>query len=1060
MMMKRLYIFVIVVCIPHLLLAQTYFGHLFGEDGHALHGATIETFPDVRSLKTDSSGYFSFDKKQSEKITVRMVGYIPTTIQLTQALDLGRIQLLYADNQLDEVIVNTGYYKLNKNMLTGSFATVDKELLARNPAGNILDRLEGITSGLQFDRSLSVGENKFPNSLRVRGISSIESATEPLVILDNFPYEGDINAINPNDIESVTVLKDAAAAAIWGAKAGNGVIVLTSKKGNVGSPLRLSFQSNWQLTQKPDLFYNRSFLPAKELMDVEEYLYGKGNYYNLASVFIPDYVALLFKRDENGISSEDFTTIKARMQQQDIRQEANKLLYRNALSQRYAIQARGGSQHSAYFISGSYDRNTQSIIGNGDQRVTFNIDHDIKIANQLTLNTYLRYTGDTEHLNGYSLQGLTAAGITVSPYAFLKNVDGTPASINYQFNHAYRQNADSEGMLDWTFNPLLDRGSRDIASFSKQLTLGVGLNYKIGAGLSIDLKYRYQQQWIKQQNLYAPESYLVRNLINQFTQSDGTKIIPMGGIKEGQNREIIGHNGRIQLDYSRQWGLDQQLVALAGAEISQNTLSQDIGYRLYGYREDNGTYLMNLDYSKPYAMRPVGSSVITGSPFEERYIVDRFISYFANVTYLLFKQHGISGSIRWDASNLFGVKTNQRGVPLWSLGVSEQLLPLFKDNAVWLDRLTLRATYGYSGNVNNNISAYPSMRINSANLATGLPYAKLTSAGNPNLRWEKLVTANFGLDFSIFRQRVSGTLDYYLKSGKDLIGPNYLDPSTGISSEGGVYYIDNRINYANLRTRGIDLSISAKLLTGPLKWNVNLLWSMTKNKITNYMANDAASMVEMVNNAQPRVGYTRDALYAWQFIGLSAENGQLMTPNNDQNYMDYATNATWNDVRFMGPDFPPYQGNMRNVFSYGGFELSANLEWKNGFYFRRNSIDYFKLFYSGIGHRDYLNRWQASGDERKTNVPGVPSSVDLYRDGLYTNSELLVEKGDFIRLSDVRLAYQFPVNKSKGYKITAFAYARNVGILYRANKSGLDPDAVVAAYPAPRTYTIGVQLEW
>ncbi|MDQ1151839.1 TonB-linked SusC/RagA family outer membrane protein [Sphingobacterium zeae] len=1056
--MRYIYIILFLVVAPQVVLAQTYFGRLIGRHGASLPGATIATFPDQRQFKTDSSGYFSFDKKKSEQIRITMVGYAPMSIALGKTRDLGTIQLRYAENQLDEVIVNTGYYTLNKNMLTGSFATVDRKTLTRNPAGNILDRLEGVTSGLQFDRSLSVGENKFPNALRVRGISSIQSSTEPLVILDNFPYEGDINAINPNDIESVTVLKDAAAAAIWGAKAGNGVIVLTSKKGRLGAPLSLSFQNNWQLTQKPDLFYSRQFLPAKDMMEVEEYLYGKGNYYNMESLYIPDYVGLLFKRDANDIAIADFETIKAHMQQQDIRQEAKKLLYRNALSQRYAIQARGGAQQSSYFISGSYDRNPQSIIGNSDQRLTFNIDHDLKIGNRLTVNTYLRYAADKEQQNGYRLQQLTASGSGLSPYVFLQNTDGTPASLNYQFNHAYRDGAESNGLLDWTFNPLVDRNRRDISSFSKQLTLGTGLNYRMGSGFSVNLKYRYQHQAVKQQNLYDADSYFVRNLINQFTQADGTRVVPLGGIKDGQNSEIIGHNGRIQLDYTRQWSMDHQLVALAGAEISQNTLSRDIGYRLYGYHADNGTYLTNIDYSKQYAMRPNGASLIPATPFEERFTVDRFISYFANATYLLNSTHGISGSIRWDASNLFGVKTNQRGVPLWSLGLSEQLLPLLKDHAIWLDKLTLRTTYGYSGNVNNTISAYPSMRISSANLTTGLPYAKLTSAGNPNLRWEKLTTLNVGLDFSVLQQRVSGSVEYYVKSGKDLIGPNYLDPSTGISPEGTSYYIDNRINYANLRTNGVDLTFAVKALQGVVRWDINLLWSMTKNKVTKYMANDAITMAQMVSNAQPRVGYSRDALYAWKFNGISAENGQLITPDGDQNYMKYATNATLDDIIFIGPNFPPYQGSMRHQVAYKNFELSANLEWKNGFYFRRNTIDYFKLFYSGIGHQDYLNRWQTPGDELITTVPAIPAAVDLYRDALYANSELMIEKGDFIRLSDVRLSYQLPMAKKA--RLNIFGYVRNVGILYRANKVGVDPDAAAAAYPAPRTYTVGFQLEW
>ncbi len=186
----------------------------------------------------------------------------------------------------------------------------------------------------------------------------------------------------------------------------------------------------------------------------------------------------------------------------------------------------------------------------------------------------------------------------------------------------------------------------------------------------------------------------------------------------------------------------------------------------------------------------------------------------------------------------------------------------------------------------------------------------------------------------------------------------------------------------------------------------------------------------------------------------------ILTPSGDQDYLKYMNNAKIEDLEYVGLRFPPWQGSLMQSFNYKGFELNANIEFKMGFYLRRGSIDYSKLFANGIGNRDYERRWQKIGDEQFTTVPATPTNVDNRRDALYANSMALIEKGDFVRLSNIQMAYTFKWRNVKSVQTRVFAVVNNLGMLYRANKSGLDPDFYQANYPKPRTYTIGVQLDF
>lgn len=856
----------------------------------------------------------------------------------------------------------------------------------------------------------------------------------------------------------MTILKDASAAAIWGAKAGNGVIVLTSKSAKMDKT-SVNYSTNMTMAESPNLFYSPNFIPAHDMMELEEKLYQRGNYYFFDFFPIPDYVSLLNKRDKGLISPSDFEREKQRIQELDIRKDATKYLYQGEvqLRQHFAIAAKH-EKHS-YRSSIGWDKTKEAIQGNSASRGTLNFLDQYQVTPRFQITTDLQLGFFKSSAKGYSLDQLNAGMLNLSPYSSLFNADGSYASMNFEHNHDYRAAAEANGLLDWTFNPITDRSHRKFINVKNTIQIQTGIQYTLYDDLSFSLMYRYGNQLGKHKNEYNQESYFVRNIVNAFTQPDGTQVIPLGEILEGNNSTFNSNNLRFQVNFHKVFANDHQINILSGSEISDQKLQYNGGFRNYGFNPENQTYLETIDYTTDYILRPAGAARIPATNYRNASFTDRFISYYANSIYNYKNRHVLSTSVRWDASNIFGVATNQKGVPLWSIGISENLKALFNHALPKLDVLKIRGSYGMSGNVNNSVSSLATMRFDQLDFVSGKPYAKLTSAGNPSLRWEKLKTFNLGIDIGMFTGRLNASFDYYHKKGLDLIGPNYLDPTTGIISIEGKYPVSNLINYANLRTKGLDLLLAVKpVQTKRFDWQINLLWSWTANIVTNYHINENEGASNYVSIIQPRLGYSRDALFAWEYGGLGT-NGQLLTPNGDQHYGDYFNAAVFKDLKYMGVAFPPYQGSLRQTLRFNSLEFSALVEWKNGFYYKRNSINYSRLFSTGTMHSDYLNRWQTSGDELKTTVPGLPEQANPIQDALYNDASIMFEKGDFIRLSDLNIHYAVPITSTWIRSFRLFFQTRNEGILWRASNQKLDPESVSARYPQPRNYTLGLQIE-
>lgn len=1030
---------------------------LASDSNEPLVGVTVLVKSAGAGTVSDTNGRFQLKCSAQDTLVFSYIGYQSVEIPVGDKSEW--VVHLEVDTEVLSTVevYSTGYQQLPPERATGSFAWIDKNLLQRSTSTDIISRLENITPGLLFDRrTVSDATGMDQRNLRIRGVTSIESDNSPLIVVDHFPYEGDLNNINPNDVESITVLRDAAAASIWGARAANGVIVITLKQGKKNQPLSVSFSTNVTMSERPDLHYTPEFIPAADYIGLEKELFHQG-FYNSDETsashpaLSPVIELLIAERDQN-ITSEELNSALSNLAEYDVRNQTEKYFYRQSWKQQHALSLSGGSEKTQHYLSTGYDHNLASIAGNELSRVSIVSKNTFKPMESLALSMDLAFTDQNQTTNGLSWGSIG----TNLPYNRFADDDGNWLPITNTLRTSYLDEMEQLGFLDWQYRPLQEKALKDITNKSTEYRISPGLAYGFGKHMKLNLNYQYQQINTRYHNLQDKESYYVRHQVNRFTQQDGSQPFPYGDILTQRMAQQLAHSGRAQLNYHHELSPSHAFVGLLGIEARQ-VQTQGYGMQAFGYDDQVLTYNNQLDYTTRYPVLPRGSVYLPQPDMAISDMIDRYLSWFANASYTLKNKYLISGSARYDASNLFGVKTNQKGVPLWSVGAGWTLSNEQFYHAAQLPYLKLRATYGYNGNINKSVTAYPTA-VYSSDIETGLPTAILKSAGNPQLRWEKVGMLNLGIDFESRKERLAGSIEFYHKNGKDIIGESPLDPTSGSGN------MTNYINYAETQTNGVDLQITSVNLKRSLVWSTNWIWSYTSNKILKFYDesitnNNIRSGLSSNSSILPHQNKSVDALYSTPWWGLEHDSGDPLIMIDEElvkDYRDYVRALTLDDLMYHGVSVAPFFGAVRNNFSWNNLSLSLNISWRAGYYFRKSALSYTDLINYGEMHRDYVSRWQNPGDEAHTNVPSFTTDTDSYRDFIYTASEVLIEKGDHIRLEDINLSYTLKHRGLPFKELKMFVYAKNLGILWQASKSGLDPDYPNATYRSPRTYSIGL----
>lgn len=1053
------------------------------ENGEPLTGATIQLRGSFQGTTADAGGFFSIPSQgDNPNLIVSFIGYRSVDTLLHLPLQKELVFALQPDVAFINEVSVTGYQSIPKERATGSFVQVDNALISRSVSTNILDRLNGITSGMQFTGITSNATNANPLGrnvgIRIRGESTLADGTQvsrdPLIVLDNFPFEGNLDNINPNDIESVTILKDAAAASIWGARAGNGVIVIVTKKGRANQPLKVEFNSNLTVINKPDLGYDKSFLSSPGYIDAEQYLFSKGYFdADLSNSSNPPPVSPAVQILADGkaglLTPQQVNTQLDALRNTDLRSDFEKYIYQKAINRQYSLGLRGGTNHATYHLSAGYDKNISSVKRNGYHRFTLNSLNTYTPVKGLRLTAGINYSTNKTTENNYQNQygSLTVGGsyTDLFPYARLAGQDGSPLAIVKNYSDTYLNSTEEQGFLDWKYRPLDEIALADNSVRSSNLLLKAAVSYSFSKHLSAEIQYQNEKQSIAGRNYHGGQTYYARDLINRFSAVDSsaafTYPLPKGGVLELNQAEYNANNLRSQLNFDKTFAGRHAVNAIAGAEL-RALKTTGFNRISYGYQDETGISVNNLNFSEYLPTNPAGTALIPYPDGNISGFTNRFISYYFNGSYSYDHRYTLTLSGRRDGANIFGAKTNDRITPLWSAGGSWDISSEKFYHLSWLPYLRMRASYGTSGNVYQG-SVYVRGTYLASDL-TGALFINNLTAPNPELKWETIKTVNVGIDFGLVKDHLSGSIEYYNKKGADLIQNQAIAPSAGFNFFYG--------NSAATSTKGMDITLQSKNLTGSLGWSTTLLVSHLADKITKYDAKLSSGSIQ--GSSGGRVGMVGKPLYSifsYKWAGLDAATGDpqgYLNGEISRNYTGIINNFSADSLVFHGSAVPTWFGSLRNDLTFQRWSLSFNLVYKLGYYFRRpgSSINYTDIL-SGYAHQDYDARWQKPGDELGTQVPSMVYPSNNQRNTFYQYSQSLVERADHIRLQDIRLAYTINRKISGSLPFESaqlYLYASNPGILWRANKQGLDSDYVNVqrrhVLPASFSLSVGLRADF
>lgn len=1025
---------------------------LSSANGTPVENATVVV--EKQSSSTDKDGKFTIHAdKPIGILTIKHIGFKERSVAYENISTFLKISLQPIERQMEEVeVISTGYQKIAKERATGSFDYVDNKRLNQTVSGNIIDRLELQVPGLLVDRNEGA-----PDKFLIRGRSSIFADVQPLIVLDGFPYDGEIANINPNDIESVTVLKDAAAAAIWGARAGNGVIVISTKRARSNKP-SISFNTTLTRQARPDLS-TISQISSADYIELEKFLFEKGHYandeqyddWNYGHPPFTPVIELLRKQRDEAVTPAFVHEEIEKMKTYDSRKEVLRELYRNSMRQQHALNIGKKSNSGNYFFSMGYDQTADNLVGQGNKRLNmrFNMDNDLSkwlsISNSLS---YINSSSSTGNNAGYQLRGqaqnVLGGNKGLYPYARLRDDEGKPTFLYLDNNENYVRSMLEKG-LDWSYSPLEELKRRSIENGVRDFLLNSALVVRPAPGLQITLRYQFEDQLSDLASYYMPDSYYARAYSNSFVQEVDGKYsypVPQSGILDHMGIRKKAHQGRVQADWNKSWKGKHDLNVIAGWEI-RNSISFSASDRKYGYDEEYYGVNPNIDYNSEYVLHNnsfVKQKIISNNSLGRK--TDNFISAYFNGIYVFDKRYSASFSIRKDEANLFGVETNEKGTPLWSTGFKWDLAKEDFIKVEWIDRLSLRTTYGQNGNISRKVTAIPTINLSGSSYTTPLPSASLNGLPNKRLRWEKVNVLNVGLDLVFFQNRLTGSVEYFHKKSTDLIGESPLDPTLGRR----LYYG----NVASLLAKGMDLRITGIILNKGVKWNMTSIYGTSDPKITDYyMPAEQIGNTYMLRSGDvvnPVPGNPVFSMYGFKWAGLNGANGNprgILDGAVSEDYANIYGKTMLSDLNYYGSIQPTRYGSLTNTFSFKDFDFSFTLSYKGGYSFRKAALSYTNLFSSWTGHGDYALRWQKEGDELNTDVPSLQYPINVNRDVFYQYTDVHILHGDHLRLENIRLNYA--LNDSKlsrllSLKNTSFFFFMQTNkLLWSKNKKGIDP---------------------
>jgi len=997
-------------------------GKVVNERGEPLPGATINIKGTTISTAADGNGDFFLKAVDSQAtIVISHTGFKTQEIVVGNRKELN-IHLFYAQRDLDEVVV-VGYGTQKKTDVTGAISSVNFEEQRDRPYTNALQSIQATVPGVNITQTQGA-PGASPN-VRIRGISSITAGTNPLYVIDGIPMESfDLNSINPQDIKSLDILKDASASAIYGSRGANGVVLITTRLGAIGkTKVQVGYEHGVQSVKRRVKLMN-----AQEF--IKYYIDARNNAWiaNAGNADDPNSV-----RESKYRIPEEFLNDPQQFGQGTDWQD---VLFRTAQSDNLQLSLSGGNDKTQFLVSGSYLNQDGVVDNNNYKRLTFrtNLRHKIseKITTGINLNISAIYdrsygTGGKEDVVSLALQN--------DPVFPVYNENGNygfrdPQSVWYKYTQY-----DLQLWHPYAITREIDRLQKNFNTMATAY-----LEYEIIQGL----KFRTSIN----ANLYNGRYNDFRNAGQNYGWS---AIQPAEGSTNSRfNLNWLSEN---TLSYKFNIGNDNNLDLIAG----------------YTVQEERNEYsqVISGDFPNDLVHTLNAGKVISGTSTAYEWAL---LSYFGRVNYNYKQKYFLTGSIRRDGSSRFGMNNKWGYFPSiagsWLISNED-----FLQNRDWIQQLKLRASYGVTGN--NQIDNYGAISlmsnrnyVNGSTLANGVIVNTMT---NPDLRWEKSEQLNVGLDMLFFDQRIGLTLDLYNSVTKDLLLGIPVPDITGFATQ--------LSNIGKMRNRGIEVALTTKNLTNNLKWTTDFNIAVNRNKVLELGSNGDPIYTNDYGTTKTEIGRPIANYYGYVFNGVYNTQEQIEssphtanTTPGDPIVVDINKDGVINenDRTIIGNYQPDFTAGLTNTFSYKGFEFSFMLQGVFGNEILNQEARFTKIYNGSRNAYSSVNNYWKSPENPGDGKIFKPS---IAYSGLQQQfSNYWVEDGTFVRIKNISLSYAPSaafLDKVRFFKdLRVYVNVENLHVF--SNYSGFDPEnssystglmlgADYGSYPIPRNITFGIK---
>lgn len=1049
--------------------------------GEPLVGATVSVSnsDETKGTVTDADGNFTLSVPAgTESLVASYMGYESQEITLLQGVDKYTITLHFADKTLAEFVV-TGYQQIDRRKLTAAVTTVNISDETVGAVKNIDQALAGQIAGLSA--VAASGAPGAPMKIRIRGTSSINGVQEPLWVLDGIPMEGNeipaidnlndiddiyqtsIAGLNPSDIENITVLKDAAATAIYGARAANGVIVITTKKGKEGRPV-VNFST--KMTYSPKVDIDRlNLLNADEKVGLEldllqsdyDYRPHKGGVANIL-----DELGEFSAYQAGGWEALSPEAQQRITRLRGINTDWNDILFRDVFNQEYNISFSGGSDRAHYYASAGYYTEQGTVKGVENNRYNMTLKADFKLNNMLTVGTSV--FANQRKQESY----MTDSGGFTNPVFYSRMANPYFEPYDEAGNYIYDKNVQGRESEVPDFNIFEERANTSKERTDRSIMALFDATLKFNSHLKLTTQFGLQHDNYTLTRYAGHNSYAMRKAKEYATfliDGERKSIFPDGGMNKVTEAHTDQWTWKAMLEWDRRLNDIHDVELMGGTEV-RHVETGVVTSTAYGY--DNRTL----------TTQPVifpNESIARRYPlYEEEHTENAFVSWFATGSYTLLYRYTLGASVRFDGSDVFGVAKKYRYLPLYSFsGMWRAKEEKFLKNVKWIDELSLRASYGLQGNIDKHTSPYLIGIFDKTSVLPGYIESIISAenAPNPNLRWEKTQNINLGLNLELLQNRIRLNVDYYYRRSTDLISSRQLPLETGFAS--------TTVNWASMENSGWEIALNTRnITTKDFTWATTLNLGFNTNKILDETVAE--------NSTYPsREGYPVGAIFAYKTAGIDEDGYPLFVAKDGskQTAAEFfrlnrfgASTLSAKEQRdlyvYAGNTEPECSGGFINTFEWKNWQLNVNFMFNLGMKVRVQP-SYSPTYYDrGLNtNRDILNRWTSSNSA--TTLPGLMVNTaeraneytHFSEYNTYSMLDTWVRSQNYCRLQSLRLGYRIPKSLLAPVGITSASVSlegRNLMVIASDYDNYLDPETMGNPYAQPitRSFIFGLSVNF